>query len=676
MSLRYKNHIKVNLAPQDVVIKDRGRTFAPDEAVAEAAPGLAVLPFSVQGAGLDEWREGMVDLLSTNLDGAGGLRAIDSRTVLARWNEQVPAGETADLATGLEVGRRAGARYILLGSAVDLGSSVRLSAELYDVEDGERLGQGQAVGSPDSVLGLVDQLSIEILRAALGGEEGDLPDVDLARATTTSLPALKAYLEGEVLFRRGDFDEAIPAYERAVEADSTFAMANWRLATAYGWAESITSELGEGAIDRAMRHADRLPEHEAVLVRADYALIQGSLEGIEPLEREVRRRPDDVEGWYLLGETYFHLGSAALIPLVKTEEAFARAVQLDPRFFPAYLHRIDYAMLTADSARAAALGDSIEQLTDPSPDQIAVGRAIYDLGFGDSLAKERAWRTMDDESNNLVSIGLQDFRHPRFREVEGRLYDIAARYGSVNATVLGAWNELHRGRPAAALERANAPGFPPGARVAVLGTAEIQGIPVPAAEIEKALAIDPADLPSHAGRGVYYFFKGAWAADQSREAERASARGALRDLATRARVDGDSAAARFAEGAGLALDGLLAWKKGDLELAEEFLEEARVEATGHGGNWAVNDVIRWWIAEILVEQGKLHEAEPYFESLRIHTMSDKRRGDLYAELGEADEAREAYERFLMAWRDAEPEMAPIVAGARQAVAGMAPLRRE
>jgi predicted negative regulator of RcsB-dependent stress response len=90
----------------------------------------------------------------------------------------------------------------------------------------------------------------------------------------------------------------------------------------------------------------------------------------------------------------------------------------------------------------------------------------------------------------------------------------------------------------------------------------------------------------------------------------------------------------------------------------------------------VNDAVRWWLAEILVEQGKLHEAEPYLASLRVHTMSDKRRGDLYAELGETEQAREAYERFLTAWRDSEPEMAPTVARVRQSLAGMAPLRRE
>jgi len=67
-----------------IVVKDRGASFAPGDAIAEAAPGIAVLPFQVNGAGLDVWREGVVDLVSTNIDGVAGLRAIDSRTVLAR----------------------------------------------------------------------------------------------------------------------------------------------------------------------------------------------------------------------------------------------------------------------------------------------------------------------------------------------------------------------------------------------------------------------------------------------------------------------------------------------------------------------------------------------------------------------------------------------------------------
>lgn len=92
--------------------RELGSVLTTEQALAvNAAPGIAVLPFTVQGEGLDVWREGMVDLLSTNLDGAVGLRTIDSRTVLARWREGVTDDRALDLASALDVARRTGARY-------------------------------------------------------------------------------------------------------------------------------------------------------------------------------------------------------------------------------------------------------------------------------------------------------------------------------------------------------------------------------------------------------------------------------------------------------------------------------------------------------------------------------------------------------------------------------------
>lgn len=81
----------------------RGDVAPPDAIAGSAAPGIAILPFTVNAPELDRWREGMVDLLSTNLDGVAGLRAIDNRTVLSRWRRAVPEGEPGDLATALRV---------------------------------------------------------------------------------------------------------------------------------------------------------------------------------------------------------------------------------------------------------------------------------------------------------------------------------------------------------------------------------------------------------------------------------------------------------------------------------------------------------------------------------------------------------------------------------------------
>ncbi len=667
------------LAGLYVVIKDRGRSFSPEEAMAEAAaPGIAVLPFEVQGAGLDVWREGMVDMMGTALDGAAGLRAIDSRTVLARWREVAGDGVSADLATALDVGRRTGARYILVGSAVGSGDEVRLSAEVYDAKSGIELGQGQVVGAADSVFSLVDRLSIEVLRAILKGREGDLPRVNLARVTTSSLPALKAYLEGEVLFRRGDFDAAIPAYERAVEADSTFALANYRLATSYGWAESILSDLAEQAIEAAARHADRLPEREAVLLEADRALYHGTLDGLEPLELAVRRYPDDPEAWYLLGETYYHLGRQALVPWEKGEDAFAHAVRLDPQFLPAYIHRIDYAFLMGDSAGAVALIDSVARLVPES--ETGETRTIYDLAFGDSAARGRALAAMDTISLGLVPIALQNLAHPRFLDMQEKVYEIAIRKADANRvatpTILLAINRFDRGKVDAGLETVDGPGFPPPARGPILYVAHLAGTPIPPDRLDRELDLAAPDESDAGNPAVQLFFTGAWAAEQGRESDRAAARGQLRDLAARFRVEGDSTTARFADGAGRALDGLFAWKRGRPEEAVRFLEEARTQATGYQGQESVNQTIRWWLGELAVETGRLHDAERYFTSMWLSPLAERRLGDLYMEMEEFEKARQSYEMFLTAWRDPDPALQPLVLRTRQAVAGLAPLRQE
>src|SRR5687768_115297 len=529
------------LAGLYVVIKDRGRTFAPGEAVAEdAAPGLAVLPFSVQGTGLDEWREGMVDLLSTNLDGAGDLRAIDSRTVLARWREAT-GGEDPDLETALDVGRRAGARYALLGGVVSIGDGVRLTADVYDVEGGAKLGSGTVEGSQDSVFMLVDRLSIEILRA-IGGDASAAGGVNLARATTTSLPALKAFMEGEALYRRGDFRAAVPAYERAVEADTTFALALFRLSTAYGWAESINNELATGAIERAARYADRLPEREALLVRADLAIQRGTLDGFELARLATRRYPDDPEAWYTLGEMIYHFNDQANVKREESDAAFARALQLDPGFGPAWIHRSDLAFNAYDdSARARAFTDSLALL---APQSIYVQRArlAWQIAYADSAAADRAWAALDTLSatSPFGFFGSQ-FWGPRFLPVQERLAEIqGGRTSGANwAPVMATWAHMGRRRQRDALEALEDPDIRP--HWALYGAYwwRVQGMPLPAEVLDRTLApsaVDSTDASS-------LFLAAVWALDDDRPADSAALVRRMEGLGVRQLDGGDSTAA-------------------------------------------------------------------------------------------------------------------------------------
>ena len=248
----------------------RDRTLgAPGPPAREVAPGIAVLPFAVQDDSLANWREGLVDLVSIDLGGVAGLRSVDSRTLLARWRERVRGGDIPELATALEVAQRAGARYAVVGSVIADGPDLLLTAGLHEVAGRRMLGTARSQGPPDSIFTLVDRLTLEILRLILRGDARELPRINLARVSTSSLPALKSYLEGEVLFRRSQFQSAAEAFARAVDADSTFALARYRLGLSREWfGTSSSASVPDPLHAEVGPFADRLPPHEAALFRA------------------------------------------------------------------------------------------------------------------------------------------------------------------------------------------------------------------------------------------------------------------------------------------------------------------------------------------------------------------------------------------------------------------------
>ncbi|CAN5160254.1 hypothetical protein BH18GEM1_BH18GEM1_13170 [soil metagenome] len=75
--------------------------------------------------------------------------------------------------------------------------------------------------------------------------------------------------------------------------------------------------------------------------------------------------------------------------------------------------------------------------------------------------------------------------------------------------------------------------------------------------------------------------------------------------------------------------------------------------------------------------GRPSEAARYFVSATVYDpIAWEHLGPIYEELGEPEKARESYEKFLVAWQDAEPAMRPRVERVRQRLAGIAPLRQE
>lgn len=643
-----------------VVIQDRGRSFTPEPLVAaEAAPGIAVMPFSTSGAELEEWQEGLVTLMSTGLDGAGGLRAIDSRTVLAQWDRRVGPDRRADLETTLDVARSAGARYALVGSAVGIGEETRLVADVYRVADGRVLGQALVEGSTGAPHRLVDRLSIEVLEVLSEEGQTELAEVDLAAVTTTSIPALKAFLEGEARFRRSDFGDAIEAYRRAVQEDSTFAFAYYRLYSAYGWWKA-GNPLVETYRAAAMRHADRLPQRERRLVRADQKVTVRDPAGLDSLRSAVESYPDDAEAWYLLGEAYFHDG--VLVPPDETERAFRRAADLDPTFAPYRIHLVDLAFrYHADSALARrrvadyreVAGEGGKFLREwEAALRVLAGAPGYRTGDADSL------RALGEE--RLARL-LGSLEHPRLL-VDGALVVLRALRGTdppPDAGTAGPRGDMvtrnlfHAGKIDEALgwldelrRRSSASGW-----VCQLVGVVTDGYPVPPERLEEVLAV-PAASPSSPLPACQAFI----AAEVGDREAFERGRDGVAAFEASLEAAGDTSFAREMRDAREVATAYWAWR-------QEGEPGPLLEALG--SRVYVLPFSPVWLGRALRDAGRTQDARYAFEMAMTDPMAHLELARLHEAEGRNGEARRAYRDVLAAWKEAGPAMEPWVAQTRR-----------
>ena len=321
---------------------------------------VAVAPFDVLGNDLELWREGLVDVLSRNLDGAGPLRTVSPTVVIRRWSGR------ADPASAAALGRKTGARLAVFGQLVGTGGdSVRLSASLLDVARGTVIGEIEVRDARDRMDRVADSVTMALLNEL--GRTRPIGSVRLTSFASSSLGAVKYFLQGEQHYRRSSFDSARVYYERAVELDSSFAMAYNRLSTVWGWQSTLYDSLSGYYGTKAGELNRGLPPRDSLLIAIDSQMNAASSmwpAGLEfqtlvrrlfaSAEEATRRYPDDPGLWNLLGEVETHFGFFTGVERDQAFESLKRAIELDPAFAPLYIHPVEYALRYQgpDSAQA------------------------------------------------------------------------------------------------------------------------------------------------------------------------------------------------------------------------------------------------------------------------------------------------------------------------------------
>jgi DNA-binding SARP family transcriptional activator/tetratricopeptide (TPR) repeat protein len=657
---------------------------------ATVATRVAVLPFVVRtGPAHAYLGEGMADLLSVRLDGTGALTTVDPYALLSFLRA---AGEGE---TGLDAGRAAAGRFgagrFILGTVVEAGGRLHLNAAVYGA-DGRRHARAEvAEVREDSLFAAVDGLV-----RALVAEGMNTPPEQLDRTaalTTGSLPALKAYLAGERAFRTGAFRQAAEQFGRAVQGDSAFALASYRLSVAQDWA----AEDGSAAAARALRLAHRLSPAEQRLLRARVAFRTGSAAVAEGLLRElVATRPDNVEAWNDLGEVLQHRAMWQGRSVESARAAWEQVVALDPANVNARVHLVHVAALQGRPREVDSITRAVERLSpgheglnrmrtlrafalrDGGAQAASIGalRAQRPRDANDLPAWGAAWRTADFLLDPAAGLRIAAVMTEPGRDAQSRLLGHATRAHMQMAR--GRWRDARAQADSAALIDADyaartwafLAGFFPG--------------DLPRDEVVRAFRRLAATAPP-AGRGTggpvdeergrfpavrHQYLLGVLAVrlgDAAETGRRAAGLAALEDTTTAGRFARHlrhqlraRAQAAAGDGAGALRTVEAGWPA---PVPDVFVKDDSYSTVAE----------RYFRAQLLARAGRDREALAWFGSLTedisraivFPVAAEAEQGRVLERMGRPREAAVRYARFADRWRDADPEAVARVRDARE-----------
>jgi eukaryotic-like serine/threonine-protein kinase len=426
-------------------------------------PGLvAILPFRTAGATPElAWlREGLVDLLSSKLGSEGGLRTAEPTSVLSAWRRLGGADSTTMSADAvLELGRGLGAGRMIEGSVVGTPEHLTITASLLPLPGGTSTAGASTAGPVDSLPVLVNRLAARLLSLAAGVDSTRLT------ASSSSLPAVRAFLEGRSAFRLGDVGGAFRHFREATMLDSTFALAALELVHASVWVDGAWSKDAMRGKRIAQAHRDQLsPADQALLDAWDVDDITGP-ESISGWEAASRANPRRAETWYELGDAYFHNGAVVGLddPITLAAESFERGWALDsangtdavaagrsPVVAEPLTHMVEIAQVQGDTAsvrRRVALRLSADSTSRQGwylrwHRALASDDAARRAFWADSAKVDPGAWGLIDAFMNWTGVGTQDL--PRVANMDTRVVE-AGHPGDVSSA--HALALLNGGRP-------------------------------------------------------------------------------------------------------------------------------------------------------------------------------------------------------------------------------------
>jgi non-specific serine/threonine protein kinase len=301
---------------------------------------VAVITFAnITREAADDWiGTGIAETVSSDLKNIHGLIVIGRARVYDALRN-LSSDTKLDESLAIDVGRRLGATWVVVGAFQKIGEMVRITANFVEVTTGTVRRTVKVDGRIGDIFALQDKIVYELsqgLNLALRGTEV----AEIERRETKSVEAYESYARGMMNLRlasRDSIERAIAAFEDATRHDPEYAYAWAALGGAYALKGSFMSlrDLIERAIEieeRALAIDPDLAEARTWLGSALLGLGRTD-EAIAQMTEAIRLEPDNGQA---------HQGLARALWVGKGDFAgaipvFERAIALNPEAGYSYL---------------------------------------------------------------------------------------------------------------------------------------------------------------------------------------------------------------------------------------------------------------------------------------------------------------------------------------------------
>jgi len=301
---------------------------------------VAVMTFAnITRDATDDWiGTGIAETVSSDLKNIHGMTVIGRARVYDALRN-LASNASLDESLAIDIGRRLGATWVVVGGFQKIGEMVRITANFVEVSTGTVRKTVKVDGRVSDIFALQDKIVYELsqgLNLVLRGTE----IAEIERQETRSVEAYESFARGMMNLRlasRDSIERAIAAFEHATRHDPEYALAWAALGGAYNLKGSFLSltDLIEQAIEIERRALSIDPDLADAHTWLGAALLNlgRNDEAIGAMREAIRLEPDNGQAHQALARAYW-VGKgdfASAIP------EFERAIELNPDAGYSYL---------------------------------------------------------------------------------------------------------------------------------------------------------------------------------------------------------------------------------------------------------------------------------------------------------------------------------------------------